>query len=440
MKKFAKSFPTIVISISIFINVLLLNQIAVLAYGNDGDSIRPEYTKKEIDEGALGDKITFNSISDGSIGHEFNYTGARVDDGNDRGADNRWYDEIIAEDGQTYIIRLYVHNNSNLSGDAENQTWKQDGRGVAENTHVAFNLDQGFDTERKIYGIINSSNAMPTEYYDDVKFVSKDGRKFRLEYIYGSALLENNGIGSKNNQNKPKAYIGKSGYPLSDDIVKAKSGGVLIGYDALDGKVPGCYQFSSFVGIKVKVVYDDTSINNAEVVGGFYLRNTVRHAGTKGNNWVDELNDVKIGDELEYQIAYKNTSTVDQHNVMIIDALPANIEYIPGTTKLWNANVDGATNREDTIMTTGVNIGTYGPGANAYVRFRAKVVDENLACGSNTLNNWAKGSTEGIALQDFASVTLDKNCGFVSIILVVIFIMAIIIALCAKRQKYVSKK
>ncbi len=375
--------------------------VLVSAYGNNGGTIRQSYTTEQINNGELGDKITFNSISDDPRGHEFNYTGARVDDGNNLGEDNVWYDNIEAEDGQTYIVRLFAHNNSNLSGTLDNQTWRQDGKGVAENTKVSFSIGQGAGTKHTIYGIINSSNATPTEYYDDVEFVSKDGRQFHLEYVYGSALLENNGIASKDNPNKPKDYIGKPGYPLSDDVVKAKSGGVLIGYDALDGKIPGCYAFKSYVTIKVKVVYEPTE---------FYLRKSVRHAGTKGNNWVDELNDVKIGDELEYQITYKNTSTIDQRDVMIIDALPANIEYIPGTTQLWNANVDGTTDRGDTITTKGVNIGTYGPGANAYVRFRAKVVDENLACGSNTLNNWAKGSTEGIALQDFASVTLEKYC------------------------------
>lgn len=435
MKKMAKSFPTIVISISIFINVLLLNQIAVLAYGNNGDSIRPEYTKKEIDEGALGDRITFNSISDGEIGHEFNYTGARVYDG-DHGKDNVWQaNTITAKDGETYAVRMFVHNNAI----SDINTWKTDNKGVSENTKVAFNIQQGSDTSVTIDGIITSSNADPKEYYDNVKFVSEDGRKFHLEYVYGSALIENNGIGSKSNQNKPEEYIGKSGYPLSDDIVKAKSGGVLIGYDALDGKVPGCYQFSSFVGIKVKVVYDDALVDNVEDVDTFLLHHTVRHLGT-GNSWVDWLEDVEIGEEIEYQIEYRNTGTYDQMNVMIGTLLPDCLEYIPGTTKLWNSNVDGATDRGDTIGTTGVNIGSYSPGANAYVRFRTKVVDVGLAYGSNTINNWVKGSTNHIVLQDFAAITVFKNNKFVPVILAVIFIITIIISIYANKRKYVSKK
>lgn len=410
----------IIVYIIIFINIIL-NPIVVFAYGNNGGKIRPEYTNEDINNGKLGDTITFNSISNGAIGHEFNFIGARIDDGNNLCADNKWLDDIVAEDGQTYVVRLYAHNNSNLSGDINHQTWRQDGKGVAENTKVAFSLDQGSADKLSIHGIVSSSNATPTEYYDDVRFTSKDGRKFHFEYVYGSALLENKGIASKNNPNKPEGYVGRSGYPLSDDIVKAKSGGTLIGFDALDGKVPGCYDFDNYVSIKVKTVYDPSS---------FTLNKTVRIAGTTGYNWRDNL-DAKIGDEVEYQIFYTNTSEQNQYNVMIRDSLPANLEYVEGSTRLWNASMDGYTNDDDTITTTGVNIGNYGPGANAYVRFRAKIVDENLTDGSNTLVNWAKGTVNygtgsEMVLQDFANVTIQKLGWKNKVCIIIYFILGLV--------------
>lgn len=47
------------------------------------DSIggRDSYTIDEINNGALKDKIVFNSISDSAIGHEFNFVGAKKNDG-----------------------------------------------------------------------------------------------------------------------------------------------------------------------------------------------------------------------------------------------------------------------------------------------------------------------------------------------------------------------
>lgn len=413
-------FKKLFIEILIFIATLYC-PINTLAYGNNGDSIRPEYTNEDINNGKLGDTITFNSISNGAIGHEFYFTGVRVDDGNDLGLDNIWFDNIVAEDGQTYVVRLYAHNNSNLSGDINNQTWRQDGKGVSENTKVAFSLDQGSAEKLSVHGIVSSSNATPTEYYDDVHFISKDGRKFHFEYVYGSALLENKGIASKNNPNKPEGYVGRPGYPLSDDIVKAKSGGTLIGFDALDGKVPGCYDFDNYVSIKVKTVYDPST---------FTLNKTVRNVTAGDKKWFDNR-DVNIGDELEYQIVYHNTSNQIQYNVMIRDGLPANLEYISGTTRLWSETYpDGATNTDDTLPTTGINIGNYAPDANAYVRFRVKVVDQSLNCGSTTLKNWAKGTANEMVLQDFANVTVKKEGGQLNFIQIIVIALTILLIIC----------
>ncbi len=50
---------------------------------------------------------------------------------------------------------------------------------------------------------------------------------FRMKYVEGSAKLENNGFANADN----------GGAQLSDAIVDAKDGGVLIGYNGLDGKI-----------------------------------------------------------------------------------------------------------------------------------------------------------------------------------------------------------
>lgn len=351
-----------------------------------GDSMggRPEYTIEQINNGDLGDTITFNSISDGDFGHEFNFVGAREDTGINAGADNLWNEtDITVENGKTYIVRMYVHNNNPNGRDA-----------VAKDVKVAFNIPQESSKEIQVDGFINSSNATPTEYWDDVVF--KSDQPFHLEYVQGSANIENRGVGSMANNNN---QVG--GRALSDDIVKAASGGTPIGYDSVEsGEIPGCYEFSSFIGIKVKVVYDTP----------YTITKSVRPAGTKGNNWTDQL-EANVGDEVEYQIDYVNTSSETQRDVVLRDSLPDNIEYIPGTTRLWNENYSGATYENDNLFTdAGINIGAYGPEANGYVRFNAKVVDENLDCGSNTLVNWAQGWVGDQAIQDYANVHLNKVC------------------------------
>ena len=72
-----------------------------------------------------------------------------------------------------------------------------------------------------------------------MKFVSN--KPFHLEYIQGSALFENNGIGA-------------GGIRLPDSIVTDE--GVMIGFDALDGEIPGCYKYSSYSIIRVYPVFE----------------------------------------------------------------------------------------------------------------------------------------------------------------------------------------
>lgn len=154
---------------------------------------------------------------------------------------------------------------------------------------------------------------------------------------------------------------------------------------------------------------ESTAEDEANSDPGFTLQTSVRPAGTKGNNWTDNL-EVNIGDELEYQIDYDNVSNETQHDVVLRDILPENLEYVPGSTRIWNEFHRGDTIDQDDLVTeNGIIIGSYGPGANAYIRFNAKVVDEDLACGSNTLVNWGQGWVGDIGVQDYANVHLDKE-------------------------------
>ena len=90
-----------------------------------------------------------------------------------------------------------------------------------------------------IHGVIYCSNSEHAWYSDGVKFVAD--QPFHLEYQTGRTLFENNGIGSR------------GGAILSDEIV---GDGTYIGFSSLDGNLPGCYEYSCYTTITVKVVYD----------------------------------------------------------------------------------------------------------------------------------------------------------------------------------------
>lgn len=200
----------------------------------DSNGGREAYTLDQVNSGKLDSSIVFNSISDGSFGHEFNFVGARENNGETIDYWNA--NEIEAEEGKTYTVRLFCHNNSRIASN------------VAENVQVSFSLS---DTkyvanddqyEAAVHGYIRSSNSNPEWVSDGVKFTSD--RPFHLVYIIGTAMFENNAIGSMEN----------GGFRMDDTVV---GDWVTIGYDKMDGRIPGCYQYSSISTIKVMPVFED---------------------------------------------------------------------------------------------------------------------------------------------------------------------------------------
>lgn len=206
----------------------------------DSNGGRNSYTIDEINHDSLKDNVVLNSISDSKIGHEFNFVGAKKNDGITSKFNAN---EIIAEENMTYIVRLYVHNNSPKGYDriaedvnirfSVSDTVKVTGDDVSLDT---FHSDNGYYAAA-VHGYITSSNANPSTYSDGVKFVSN--KPFHLEYIPNTACYYN-------------CAIGENGYMLDDSITEDY---IPIGYEKMDGRIPGCYQYDSVSRIIVKPVF-----------------------------------------------------------------------------------------------------------------------------------------------------------------------------------------
>lgn len=335
----------------------------VSAWGDSANG-RPSYTITKINNGDLKDTITFNSISDGKIGDEKNFVGAKLS-----GTTGEWNaNSIDVKDGETYTVRLYVHNNSPKGTKA-----------IAKDVKTTFSLPTNVSNSQTIIGYIDSSNATPNRYWDEVTLKSTDD--FYLEYIKGSAKYTNAKMGT---------------VALADEII---SSGVKVGYESLNGEIPGCYEYDGVATIEVKV---HKSVNAK-------LSKQVRIKGTK--EWSESV-EAKIGDEVEFQIEYVNLLSETAKDVMIRDVLPENVEYIANSTYLYNANYQsGVQLKDNTVVTSGINIGSYLTQGNAYVRFTTKVVDSSLKCGSNTLTNWASSTVNSKVAKDDASVVVKKTGG-----------------------------
>lgn len=334
----------------------------VSAWGDSANG-RPSYTLDQINNGDLGDTITFNSISNGKIGDEKNFVGAKV-----AGTTvETWNANTInVKDGETYTIRLFVHNNSPKGMDA-----------IAKDVKATFQVPTTAAKTQTIIGYLDSSNATPTRYWDEVKLVADEN--IYLEYVDGSAEYSNN----------------NGTFKLSDDVIHT---GATLGFTSMNGEIPGCYGYAGVVTINVKV--HKTSVASK-------LQKKVRIKGTKG--WYESV-DAKVGDEVEYQIEYENLLAEQVKNVTIRDILPTNVEYVQNSTYLYNTTYpNGVLLQDNTVATSGINIGTYNSKGNAYVRFTGKVIDKTLACGKNQLVNWANVTVNGAVSKDDASVMVTKG-------------------------------
>lgn len=338
-----------------------LTPVLVNAWGDSANG-RPSYTLDQINKGELGDTITFNSISNGKIGDEKNFVGAKVSGAK---VDTWNANTINVKDGETYTIRLFVHNNSPKGMDA-----------IAKGVKATFSIPTTVAKSQTIVGYLDSSNATPTRYWDEVTLVSDEN--VYLEYVEGSAKYNNN----------------KGTFSLPNEVITS---GATLGFDKMNGEIPGCYEYSGVVTIDVKV--------HSSVAAK--LSKKVRIKGTK--EWAESV-EAKVGDEVEYQIEYTNLLTEQVNNVMIRDILPTNVEYVQNSTYLYNSNYqNGTLLKDNTLTTSGINIGSYNAKGNAYVRFTGKVVDKTLACGKNQLVNWASSTVNGAVSKDDASVMVTKD-------------------------------
>lgn len=319
--------------------------------------------------------ITFNSITNnGQYGDERNFMLVKDASITTKGD---WKDEIAVEDGKEYLVRILVHNNA-----------KPQLNLTATNTRVAVNVPTNLSNKITLDAFLRADNAKPKEIWDNAVMTSD--KKFNVAYVAGSAYYVN--------QLKPTG----GGFTLSDSIVT--NGGALVGYESMDGNVPGCFEYSGYAIFKVKVTMNTPN---------FTMHKKVRLHGT--DKWHDAIT-AQPGQKVDYQIYYENTGEANQDDVVAIDKLPQGVTYKKGSTTLRNASNadgDGLAITSNDLVTKGINIGNYAPVSNAYVRFTATLPEaaQLEACGAIKLVNTGTIVTQNGEKSDVATVTITKECG-----------------------------
>jgi len=340
---------------------------ALFAWGPD----RPTFTMANP-----APYVTFNSITDNSVhGDERNFV--QIKEAN--APASSYGENVNLQAGKEYMVYVFYHNNaaSNLNDAAHNY------KGVAKDAAMRVSMPATVKAgeNARFTGYVGASNAQPQQVWDEA--YGKAESNFALRYVPGSATIHSNG-----------AVDGKT---LPDSLYTT---GTPLGYDALDGKLPGCNQYAGYVTFKFKV--DQPK---------FEVEKTVSKNGT---NAYAETVEAKASDKVDFKIKYKNTGTMQQDNVIIKDKLPAGLTYVKGSTSYSNANTGNTwkTTTNDAVVERGLNLGSYAPGGAVYVKFTAQVTDASKLekCGINTLTNTATAETANGSKSDTANVTVKKDC------------------------------
>lgn len=314
------------------------------------------------------DHVTFNSITDNPVwGDERNFMRIR-----DLDANATFSDVATLQPGRKYEIIVLYHNNAK-------STLNADGTGIAKNAYARTEIPalvRSGASNVAAMAYVGASNAKPATVYDNVNLTNNTNVDIALRYVRGTAKVSSNGV--------------VNGQSIPDSLFT--STGARLGYDSLNGTLPGCDQYSGY--ITFTVVADAPS---------FTFAKDVRLAGTK--TWSDTVS-AKPGDKVEYRLSYKNTGTTEQTDVVLKDILPKELKYIPGQTELVNSLAPAGKRMGDGIYGGGVNIGNYKPGANAYLYFFATV--ESVAC--QTLINKASVDTDNGTRDDIATVIVAGSC------------------------------
>jgi uncharacterized repeat protein (TIGR01451 family) len=354
-----KRSPKLAAFVAVLVGVLIVPA-ALLAWGPD----RPTYTMAHP-----ADKVVLNSITDNPRhGDERNFVQIR------EAGTGTYVEDINLVPGKEYEVYSFYHNNASsvLNDEAHNFA------GVAQNAKMRVQVpaDVKAGQKARFTTELSASNATPQSVWDEA--YGSAAQDIALRYVQGSAKITS--LGAVNGQTLPDSLF---------------TTGTPIGFDALNGVLPGCTHFEGYVIYRIKAVAPDFEVT--------------KDVSLAGKGAYSESVNVKAGDKVDFRIKYKNVGTTQQDNVIIKDNLPKGLTYVPGTTFVSNKNTNNQWSKVDSdeVVKGGINVGSYTTGGASYVKFTA--VAEGV-CGANTIVNRATANTANGSKEDFASVVVNKAC------------------------------
>lgn len=285
--------------------------------------------------------------------------------------DTQYKKTVIASNDQLVKYQVYYHNREASSS---NKT--------AQNLNVKINLPTTAGKTQLATATIKAANSNTVT---DSTTVNLDRADAYLQYVPGSVVWKHN-IGTNGAAN----YVETK---LSDAVVTSSQGATL------ENARPCCNSIATVTALaRVRV----PTVKVQEQV----------RVDTTGTTY-STANTANPGDTLLYRIVYTNSGNTPQSNVAIRNELPKGLTLVPKSTYIFNQTYPkGVLAKTDSIAAGGIEIGAYGPSANAYVVFKAKLPAATaMACGENVFKSIGFVKPKG--MNDYygsATTTITKTC------------------------------
>lgn len=310
--------------------------------------------------------VTFNSITNNAaIGDEFNFV--RIGKAN---SDEKYIDTLEIVPGEEYEVYVYYHNNASGSLNAS-------GKGIANGVRISSAYPTTVKKGEKgmVSGIVSASDAVPTSVWDEAYFVTNSDEEITLRYKTGTAIIHNAGR--------------VNGSILSDNLFTEE--GVYIGINTLDGRIPGCAEYSGYITYTLIAEKTETSLN--------------KQVSTDGENWAESVT-VKPGEYVTYRVTFKNDGNTNLTNAIFKDIHDENLILRAGTTKVYDVNNINGKTIDDILDLSGYNVGDVAPGALVQIVYQSQVKNDTSLCGKTLANKISLDYNSTYQKSDDASVTV----------------------------------
>jgi uncharacterized repeat protein (TIGR01451 family) len=254
-----------------------------------------------------------------------------------------------AQPGKEYWVRTLVHNDANQSTNDAAHNFI----GVAHNTRVRLQIPTEAGNGVEVMTHVTADNAAPNHVWDTASLANQT-QKFDVSYVPGSAAIYNG--------------VHQGGMALSDEIVSAN--GTKIGFENMNGDVPGCFDFSAYVYVKVKVAAPQVR-----------LEKQVRLKGQGPDDWKESIK-AKKGQRVQYVLDFLNNGNGTAHDLVIRDKLPSNVQLVPGSVEWVDTNRPDGTPIPDASVFSdnGLLVGNYGVHGGGFIYFDAIVKNDVKEC------------------------------------------------------------